>query len=87
MPPHRATAVARTLGVAASNRASDAGMSSAAPTACTTRPAMSSQGVGARPHNAEPSVNTARPRWNERRRPERSAMRPAPSSRAPNTTL
>ena len=38
-------------------------------------------------HSAEPSVNTARPRWNERRRPERSAMRPAPSSRAPNTTL
>ena len=88
MPPHMATAWARSDGaVAASRSASEAGMSSAAPTACTTRPPMSIQGLVATPHSREPSVNTAMPRRNQRRRPERSAMRPAPSSRAPNTTL
>ncbi len=83
-----ATAGARAAaGVAANSRASDVGISSAAPTACTTRPAMRNHGANATPHMSEPIVNTARPRWNQRLRPERSAMRPAPRSSAPNTTL
>ena len=56
MPPHMATAWARSAaGVAPRSSASDAGMSSAAPTACTTRPPMSIHGAVATPHSSDPS--------------------------------
>jgi len=88
MPPHIATARARAAGaVAVSSKASDAGMTSAAPTACTTRPAMTVHTDGAMPHSSDPTVKTTRPTWKTRRRPDRSAIRPAPSRSAPNTML
>ena len=55
--------------------------------AWTTRPAMSSHAEGAMPHSSEPAVKISRPSRKMRRRPDRSAIRPAPRSRAPNTTL
>ena len=88
MPPHMATACARAAGgVAVSSSASDAGMSSAAPTACTTRPPISSHAEGAIPHVNEPRAKISRPSRKMRRRPDRSAIRPAPRSSAPKTTL
>ena len=87
-PPHIATAWALAAGaVADSSRASDAGISRAAPMAWTTRPAMSSHAEGAMPHSRDPAVKISKPSRKMRRRPERSAIRPAPRSRAPNTTL
>lgn len=88
MPPHIATAGARaSAGVAASSSPSEAGMRKAAPTAWTTRPPISSHTAGANAHIADPIVKITSPRTNHRRRPDRSAIRPAPSSNAPNTTL
>ncbi len=70
-----------------SSSASDDGSNNAAPIACTTRPLISSHADGATPHSREPIVNTTRPSRKILRRPDRSAMRPAPSNNAPNTTL
>ena len=87
-PPHIATAWALAAGaVADSSRASEAGISRAAPMAWTTRPAMSSHAEGAMPHSSDPAVKISRPSRKMRRRPERSAILPAPRSSAPNTTL
>ena len=48
---------------------------------------MSSGTVGASPHRADPTVNTAIPTKNTRRRPTRSAVRPPTTRRDPKTTL
>ena len=46
-----------------------AGLISAAPTPCTTRAAINSVPLPARPHHSDASVNTAMPITNSRRRP------------------
>ncbi len=46
------------------------------PSACSIRNATSQPRPGARLHSSEPSVNRARPAWNVRRRPIRSAVEP-----------
>ncbi len=81
MPPHIATAWAPRLGRGRGRAAaaSEAGISRAAPTACTTRPAMSSSAPRrACPHSSEPAVKIGRPARNVAAAAERSAMRPAP---------
>jgi hypothetical protein len=86
--PHSATATGRrAAGNAASTIASDAGRSSAAPIACTTRAATSSSTDPARPHASEPARNTATPPTKMRLRPCRSASRPAGTSSAAYTTV
>ena len=55
----------------------DAGVSSAAPTACTTRAATSHSTVGAAPQATDAAMKTARPRRNTRLRPCASARPPA----------
>ena len=69
-------------GTAANNSDSDAGTIMPAPIACTRRAAMSSDTLSERPDRTEPSVKTTRPATNMRRRPMRSAHRPAGTSTA-----
>ena len=86
--PHVPTAnPRRSAGNAGSSNASDDGASSAAATACAVRPATSSPTVGAAAHTTEAIPNSARPTRNTRRRPHRSASRPAGTSSAANVTL
>jgi len=85
--PQIEVAVARCArGNSGSRSASDVGTTAAAPRACTTRAAMSTAGVGASPHPAEATRNTTIPARNSRRRPMRSANRPAGINAAANTT-
>jgi|GEM_PF-2990507 len=85
--PQMAVAVARCAsGNSGSSRASDVGTTAAAPSACSTRAAISIPGFGASPHSAEASRNTTIPTRNNRRRPIRSASRPAGIRAAANTT-
>jgi hypothetical protein len=58
---------------------SDSGSTIAAPTPCTARAVISAPMLGASAHATEPSVNTASPTVNTRRRPNRSP-RAAPVS-------
>ena len=74
-------------GTAASSSDSDAGTIAPAPAAWTTRAAISAPTPGARPHSTEPTVNPASPATNSRRRPIRSAQRPAGTSTAANTIV
>ena len=74
-------------GTAASSRDSDAGTIAPAPTAWMTRAAISAATPGASPHSTEPTLNTASPATNIRRRPIRSAHRPAGTSTAANTIV
>src|SRR5215207_7481597 len=63
------------------------GTISAAPRACSARAATSSSTLGARPHRAEATVNTATDTRKHRRRPTRSAIRPAGTRAAANTIV
>jgi hypothetical protein len=74
-------------GTAASSSDSDAGTIAPAPAACTTRAAISAPTPGASPHSTEPRLNPASPATNSRRRPTRSAHRPAGTSTAANTIV
>ena len=76
--PHRLTVSARLLcGNAASTIDSDAGVSSAAPTACSTRAAISQPTLPARPQAADAAMNSVTPSRNTRLRPCVSARPPA----------
>ena len=76
--PHRLTATERLLcGNAASTIDSDAGVSSAAPMACSTRAATSALTLPARPQAAEAARNSVTPIMNSRLRPCASARPPA----------
>ena len=86
--PHSAVADARrSSGNSGSSSPSDVGTSSAAPAACTTRAAIRNSTDGASPHSAEAPTNTPSPQKNIRRRPSRSASRPAGTSNAAKTML
>src|SRR6185312_14488372 len=74
-------------GTAASNNDSDAGTIAPAPAAWMTRAAISAATPGASPHSTEPKLNRASPAVNSRRRPIRSAHRPAGTSTAANTIV
>ena len=63
------------------------GLSMDPPTACTMRNAISQPSPGARLHSPEPTVNTARPTWNVRRRPTRSAVAPDSISKLASTSV
>ena len=69
-------------GTAASNSDSDAGTIMPAPIAWMRRAAMRSATFGATAESIEPSVKTTRPATNIRRRPMRSAHRPAGTNTA-----
>src|ERR1700758_3847642 len=74
-------------GTAASRSDNDAGTIAPAPAAWMTRAAISSPTPGASPHSTDPAVNPASPATNTRRRPIRSAHRPAGTSTAANTIV
>src|SRR6516165_6816313 len=74
-------------GTAASSKDSDAGTIRPAPTAWTTRAAISAATPGASPHSSEPRVKVTRPASSTRRRPTRSAHRPAGTSTAAKTMV
>ena len=74
-------------GTAASSSDSDAGTIAPAPTAWTTRAAISRSTPGASAHSTDPALNPASPAANTRRRPIRSAHRPAGTSTAANTIV
>ena len=68
--PHRLTVTARLLcGKAAITIDSDAGVSIAAPTACTTRVATSVATLAERPQPTDPATNRVTPIRNTRLRP------------------
>lgn len=80
------TAPARFSGaVVSSSSASDVGISSAAPAACTSRAATSVSTFGASAQPTEARVNTANPVRKTGLWPERSAMRPAGTRSAAKT--
>jgi hypothetical protein len=74
-------------GTEASSKDSDAGTIRPAPTACTTRAAISRLTPGASPQHSDPAQNASRPATNSRRRPTRSAQRPAGTRTAANTIV
>ena len=63
-PNRPAAKPCRSSGNACSNRASAVGTTAAAPTACTTRQAMSASTVPASAHPTDAAVNSARPSTN-----------------------
>ena len=67
--------------------ASATGLSIDPPTAWSIRNPTSQPSPGARLHSSEPSVNSASPAWNTRRRPSRSAREPDSISRLASTTV
>ncbi|GAA2770437.1 hypothetical protein GCM10020219_044000 [Nonomuraea dietziae] len=67
--------------------ASAAGDSSAAPTPCSARPAMSVAPSGARPHSSEASVNRASPPSSTRRAPKASVSRPPSTINPPKHSV
>ena len=76
--PHRLTVSARLCcGNAAMTIDSDAGVSNAAPTACSTRAAISHATLPASPQAADAAMNNATPTRNTRLRPCVSARPPA----------
>ena len=74
-------------GNACSTSARADGTSKAAPSACTTRKAISAPADGAIAHSSEPTVNNSRPTTNTRRRPSESAIAAPAMRNAANTTL
>ena len=74
-------------GTAASSSDSDAGTIAPAPAAWMTRAAISAATPGASPHSTEPKLNRISPPEKSRRRPIRSAHRPAGTSTAANTIV
>ncbi|MNL16126.1 hypothetical protein D3C87_1371520 [compost metagenome] len=86
--PHKLTATARfCVGNAASTIDRDAGVNSAAPTACNTRAAISHPTLPARPQAAEAARNSTTPIMNMRLRPWVSASPPDGISMAAYTTV
>ena len=77
----------RSAGNESSTRASDDGTRSAAPSACSTRNAVSVPGDGATAHSTDATVNSSSPLMKTRRRPMRSARRPAATRKAAKTML
>ena len=77
-PPHTPIARARSRGSVNVFVMIDTatGLSIEPPTACNMRKAISHPRLGASPHNSELTVKMARPVWNMRRRPYRSAVAP-----------
>src|SRR4051794_34728251 len=73
-------------GVSASTSPSAAGIMAAAAAPCTARAATSAPTLGASALASEATVNSATPPMNTRRRPTRSATRPAGVSSAANST-
>lgn len=63
------------------------GLSIEPPTACTIRNTISAGIPGARLQSSEAAVNVARPNWNTRRRPSRSAVEPLKMSRLASTRV
>jgi hypothetical protein len=84
-PVHAITSVRRSRSKAPSSNPVDAGVSSAPPLPWMTRPAISVGIAGAMPHVKEPTRNSPAPSRNTRRRPRRSAVRPATTSSEPKT--
>ena len=74
-------------GTQASRSDKDAGTISPAPAAWTTRAAIRAATPGATPHSSEPALKAIRPATNSRRRPIRSAHRPAGTSTAAKTIV
>ena len=74
-------------GTAASRSDRDAGTIAPAPAAWMTRAAISAATPGASPHSSDPALNAASPATKNRRRPIRSAHRPAGTSTAANTIV
>jgi hypothetical protein len=75
--PHKLTATARlAVGKAASTRDSEAGVSSAAPIACSTRAAINQATLPAKPQAAEAARNSTTPIMKTRLRPCASASPP-----------
>ena len=74
-------------GTEASSSDSEAGTIRPAPAAWMTRAAISAATPGARPHSSDPTLNAIRPATNSRRRPTRSAHRPAGTRTAANTIV
>jgi hypothetical protein len=86
--PHRLTMSARCCcGNAASTIDSDAGVSSAAPIACSTRAAISHATLPANPQATDAAMNNVAPSRNTRLRPYASARPPAGISIAAYTTV
>ena len=77
----------RSGGKASTTSASDAGTRIAAPSAWTTRKAMSIPTPGAIAQSTEARVNSPTPTVNARRRPSRSASRPDTTRNAAKTML
>jgi hypothetical protein len=63
------------------------GLSIEPPIAWSTRAAISSSRLGARPHSSDPSENTTSPARKIRLRPIRSAVEPASMSRLASTSV
>ena len=63
------------------------GFSIEPPIACTKRAPISVWIFGARLHNSDPAAKIVKPIWNTRRRPNRSAVAPANSSRDASTSV
>ena len=86
--PQMVTAVARSRAEkAARRRPSEDGMISALPTPWTIRPPTRTGTPGAKPHTSEPTAKITSPSAKTRRRPHRSAARPAGISSEPKTML
>ena len=85
-PAHTPTAVPRWReGNTDSASPSEAGMSTAAPAACSARAAISAGSSGATAHPSDAMPNTTSPARKHARRPMLSAARPAGSSSAAST--
>jgi hypothetical protein len=83
-----ATACARrSAGKAWSTRPSEAGTMNAAPSAWRTRNPIRALAEGAIAQRTDAKVNSARPARKTRRRPSRSAIRPAATRNAAKTML
>jgi hypothetical protein len=87
--PDTATARARAAGSANAcrTRASAEGSITAPAHACTTRPPTRTGSVGASPHAADATANTASPHPKTRCAPSRSDTAPAEMSSAANGTV
>jgi len=88
-PPHMPIARARSLGSMNVLVMMDmaTGFSIEPPTACTIRNTTSQPSPGATLQSSEPSAKIARPLWNVRRLPTRSAVEPASISRLASTSV
>ena len=86
---HVASALARSAVPLADalTTASAAGLNSAPPTPCTSRPTTSASGVPAAAQPSDPTENSAIPSTNGSRGPSRSAAYPPSSRQQPNARL